>query len=100
MVVLAKGRCGIGVKRPGPAGEAHRHGAEPSPAVNGVFDLLEEAAKRQLVQLRLTMGLHDLGHRHAGIPEGCDDVVSAAALAPGGQPLVDQVVPCAPAGGG
>ena len=84
MIVLPKQRRGFSMEKAGTAREPRRHGAELGPAVHRVIDFFEEATKCQLVQLRLTMGLHDLGHRHTGIPQGSDDVVAAAVLTPGG----------------
>ena len=89
VVVLPQQRRGLGVERSGPPENLIGTVLSRSPAVHRVLDFFEEAAKRQLLQLGLAMRLHDLGHRNAGIPEGCDDVVAAAVLAPRGQLLVD-----------
>ena len=83
MIVLPKHGRGFSMEKVGPTREPRRHGAELSPAVHRVIEFFEEATKCQLVQLRLTMGLHDLGHGHTGIPQGSDDVVPAAVLTPG-----------------
>ena len=90
----------MGMEQTGPTREPHRHGAELSPAIHRVFDFFEEATKCQLVQLRLAMGLHDLGHGHAGIPQGSDDVIATAVLTPGSELVIDEPVVCASPGFG
>ncbi len=92
MIVLPQQRCGLSVKPAGSAGEPHRHGAEPSRAVHRMLDEFEKAAGRQLDQLSLPMRLHNLGHRHTGLPECCDDLIATQPLTPRGQMLIDEVL--------
>ena len=51
------------------ARELHRHGAVAGASDHRMVHLLEEVAGRELRQLRLTVGLHDLADGHAGIPQ-------------------------------
>ena len=55
------------------------------------IDDFEEVAVGKLIQLPLAVGLHDLGYRHAGVPQGGDDLVPRPVCTPRRQPLINEI---------
>ena len=81
-----------GVEAMRPGREAHGQRAVSGGGVHRVVDRFEEAAGSQLRQLATAVWLHDLGHGHAGIPEGLRRSRHRCGSRTSCQLLVDRIV--------